>query len=72
MLALAALRAEPRISEAFRTGAGLAWHDQDGEEDGVGGLQIWNNETSAWQDVKPVPGPALPLPPLPSLHTVYF
>jgi SAM-dependent methyltransferase len=31
VLALAALRAEPRISEAFRTGAGLAWHDQDGE-----------------------------------------
>jgi hypothetical protein len=25
-------------------------------EDGVGGLQIWDNATSAWQDVKPVPG----------------
>jgi len=31
MLALASLKAEPRISEAFRTGAGLAWHDQDSE-----------------------------------------
>jgi SAM-dependent methyltransferase len=31
VLALASLRAEPRISEAFRTGAGLAWHEQDGE-----------------------------------------
>jgi SAM-dependent methyltransferase len=31
VLALAALKAEPRISEAFRTGAGLAWHEQDSE-----------------------------------------
>lgn len=31
VLALAALKAEPLISEAFRTGAGLAWHEQDGE-----------------------------------------
>ncbi len=31
LLALASLKAEPRISEAFRTGAGLAWHDQDNE-----------------------------------------
>jgi hypothetical protein len=31
LLALASLRAEPRISEAFRTGAGLAWHEQDDE-----------------------------------------
>jgi hypothetical protein len=31
VLALASLKAEPRISEAFRTGAGLAWHEQDGE-----------------------------------------
>jgi len=31
VLALAALRAEPRISQAFRTGAGLAWHEQDSE-----------------------------------------
>jgi SAM-dependent methyltransferase len=31
VLALASLRAEPRISEAFRTGAGLAWHEQDSE-----------------------------------------
>jgi hypothetical protein len=31
VLALASLKAEPRISEAFRTGAGLAWHEQDTE-----------------------------------------
>ena len=31
VLALASLRAEPRISAAFRTGAGLAWHEQDSE-----------------------------------------
>jgi hypothetical protein len=31
VLALAALKAEPRISAAFRTGAGLAWHEQDNE-----------------------------------------
>jgi SAM-dependent methyltransferase len=31
VLALASLRAEPRISKAFRTGAGLAWHEQDSE-----------------------------------------
>jgi SAM-dependent methyltransferase len=31
VLALASLKAEPRISEAFRTGAGLAWHEQDNE-----------------------------------------
>jgi hypothetical protein len=31
VLALASLKAEPRISEAFRTGAGLAWHEQDGD-----------------------------------------
>ena len=29
MLALGALRAEPRITEAFRTGAGMAWHEHD-------------------------------------------
>jgi 2-polyprenyl-3-methyl-5-hydroxy-6-metoxy-1,4-benzoquinol methylase len=29
VLALGALRAEPRITEAFRTGAGLGWHEQD-------------------------------------------
>ncbi|MEU4419779.1 class I SAM-dependent methyltransferase [Actinoplanes sp. NPDC024001] len=28
-LALGALRAEPRITEAFRTGAGLGWHQHD-------------------------------------------
>jgi SAM-dependent methyltransferase len=31
MLALGALRAEPRIAEAFRTGAGVGWHEQDGD-----------------------------------------
>jgi SAM-dependent methyltransferase len=31
LLALASLKAEPRISEAFRTGAGVAWHEQDSE-----------------------------------------
>jgi 2-polyprenyl-3-methyl-5-hydroxy-6-metoxy-1,4-benzoquinol methylase len=31
LLALGALRAEPRITEAFRTGAGLGWHEQDGD-----------------------------------------
>jgi ubiquinone/menaquinone biosynthesis C-methylase UbiE len=30
-LALGALRAEPRIEAAFRTGAGLSWGDQDGD-----------------------------------------
>jgi ubiquinone/menaquinone biosynthesis C-methylase UbiE len=29
VLALGALRAEPRISEAFRTGTGLGWHQHD-------------------------------------------
>jgi len=31
VLALASLKAERRITEAFRTGAGLAWHDQDSD-----------------------------------------
>jgi SAM-dependent methyltransferase len=30
-LALASLKAEPRIAEAFRTGAGVGWHEQDPE-----------------------------------------
>jgi SAM-dependent methyltransferase len=30
-LALASLKAEPRIAEAFRTGAGVGWHEQDAE-----------------------------------------
>ena len=30
-LALGSLRAEPRIAEAFRTGDGLGWHEQDQE-----------------------------------------
>ncbi len=30
-LAVGALKAEPRIAEAFRTGAGLSWSDQDGD-----------------------------------------
>jgi ubiquinone/menaquinone biosynthesis C-methylase UbiE len=29
LLALGALRAEPRITEAFRTGTGVGWHEQD-------------------------------------------
>jgi ubiquinone/menaquinone biosynthesis C-methylase UbiE len=29
VLALGALKAEPRITEAFRTGAGLGWHEHD-------------------------------------------
>ena len=31
VLALGALRAEPQITEAFRTGAGLGWHEQDND-----------------------------------------
>jgi ubiquinone/menaquinone biosynthesis C-methylase UbiE len=31
VLALATLRAEPQITEAFRTGAGIGWHEQDQE-----------------------------------------
>ena len=31
VLALGALKAEPRITEAFRTGGGLGWHEQDAE-----------------------------------------
>jgi SAM-dependent methyltransferase len=30
-LALGALRAEPRIADAFRTGSGVAWHEHDSE-----------------------------------------
>jgi ubiquinone/menaquinone biosynthesis C-methylase UbiE len=30
-LALGALRAEPRLTAAFRTGAGIGWHEQDGD-----------------------------------------
>jgi hypothetical protein len=30
-LALASLKAEPRLAEAFRTGAGVGWHEQDDE-----------------------------------------
>ena len=29
MLALGTLKAEPRIAEAFRTGAGMGWHEHD-------------------------------------------
>src|SRR5579862_6018049 len=29
VLALGALKAEPRITEAFRTGAGMGWHEHD-------------------------------------------
>ena len=31
VLALGALRAEPRITEAFRSGRGLGWHEQDAD-----------------------------------------
>jgi len=31
ILALGALKAEPRITEAFRTGNGLGWHEQDND-----------------------------------------
>ncbi len=31
VLALGALRAEPRITEAFRSGAGMGWHEQDAD-----------------------------------------
>jgi ubiquinone/menaquinone biosynthesis C-methylase UbiE len=31
VLALGALKAEPRITEAFRSGAGLGWHQQDND-----------------------------------------
>jgi ubiquinone/menaquinone biosynthesis C-methylase UbiE len=31
VLALGTLRAEPRITEAFRTGAGFGWHEHDGD-----------------------------------------
>jgi 2-polyprenyl-3-methyl-5-hydroxy-6-metoxy-1,4-benzoquinol methylase len=31
MLALGTLRAEQRITEAFRTGAGMGWHEHDGD-----------------------------------------
>src|ERR1700683_1126292 len=31
VLALGALRAEPRITEAFRSGTGLGWHEQDAD-----------------------------------------
>jgi SAM-dependent methyltransferase len=31
VLALGALRAEPRITEAFRSGGGMGWHEQDAD-----------------------------------------
>src|SRR5215470_10867696 len=31
VLALGALKAVPRITEAFRSGAGMGWHEQDGD-----------------------------------------
>ncbi|MDQ6849367.1 MAG: methyltransferase domain-containing protein [Actinomycetota bacterium] len=31
VLALGALRAEPRVTEAVRTGAGIGWHEHDGD-----------------------------------------
>ena len=38
VLALGALRAEPRITEAFRTGAGMGWHEHD--DDVVVGCEL--------------------------------
>jgi len=52
MLALGALRAEPRITDAFRTGAGVGWHEQD--EDVFTGCEMFfrpgyvANLTSSW------------------------
>ncbi len=31
VMALGALRAEPRVTEAFRTGAGIGWHEHDAD-----------------------------------------
>ena len=39
VLALGALKAEPRITDAFRTGAGMGWHEQD--EDVFGGCELF-------------------------------
>jgi ubiquinone/menaquinone biosynthesis C-methylase UbiE len=52
VLALGALRAEPRITERFRTGAGLGWHEQD-EDVFVGCEQFFRpgyiaNLVSSW------------------------
>jgi 2-polyprenyl-3-methyl-5-hydroxy-6-metoxy-1,4-benzoquinol methylase len=52
VLALGALRAEPRITEAFRTGAGMGWHEHD--PDVFDGCEIFfrpgyvANLVSAW------------------------
>jgi ubiquinone/menaquinone biosynthesis C-methylase UbiE len=52
LLALGALRAEPRISEAVRTGAGMGWHEHD-DDVFVGCEQFFRpgylaNLTSSW------------------------
>jgi 2-polyprenyl-3-methyl-5-hydroxy-6-metoxy-1,4-benzoquinol methylase len=39
VLALGALKAEPRITEAFRTGAGVGWHEHD--EDVFDGCELF-------------------------------
>ena len=39
VLALGTLKAEPRITEAFRTGAGLGWHEHD--EDMFTGCELF-------------------------------
>ena len=52
VIALGALRAEPRLSAAFRTGAGMGWHEHD--EDVVVGCELLfrpgyvANLVSAW------------------------
>jgi SAM-dependent methyltransferase len=52
LLALGALRAEPRIAEAFRTGAGFGWHEHD--DDVFSGCELFfrpgylANLTTSW------------------------
>jgi 2-polyprenyl-3-methyl-5-hydroxy-6-metoxy-1,4-benzoquinol methylase len=52
LLAVGSLRAEPRITEAFRTGAGLGWHEHD--DDVFVGCELFfrpgylANLTSSW------------------------
>ena len=52
LLALGALRAEPRITEAFRTGAGVAWHEHDDDVfvgcDCSSGPATWPTWSPSW------------------------
>ena len=45
VLALGALKAEPRITDAFRTGAGMGWHEHD-EDVFLGCEQFFGPATS--------------------------